>query len=75
MPMLLAGFEPNHITWTNLLNRSALSLHPSASVGDDQRLTEGMSVPGGWHSRLKIILTITRMSHYAHFWVLTQRAN
>src|SRR5579863_1404403 len=53
MPMLLTGFEPSHVTWTNLLNWSALSLHPSASIGDDQRLTEWMSMPCGTSTGLE----------------------
>src|SRR4051794_8202437 len=38
MPMLLAGWEPNHIAGPDFLDRPALALHPAAAGGDDQRL-------------------------------------
>jgi hypothetical protein len=51
--VLFAGLEPDHITWTNLLNRPALALRPTATRSDDQRLTERMRVPSGASTGLK----------------------
>jgi len=45
MPVLLAGREPDHVTGTDLLDRSSFPLSPPAAGHDDERLTEWMSVP------------------------------
>src|SRR4051812_37409289 len=47
MPMFLAGLEPNHISRTDLFDRSSFVLHPAEAEGDNQRLAERMRVPGG----------------------------
>ena len=45
VPMLFAWRDRDHIAGMNLVNRTALLLHPSATGGDDQSLTERMGVP------------------------------
>src|SRR5882724_524876 len=47
VPMLLAGFEPDHVAGTDFLDRATLALHPAEAGGDDQRLTKRMRVPRG----------------------------
>ena len=44
--MLLAGLEADDIAGTDLLDRPALTLHSAKSRCHDQRLTEGMRMPG-----------------------------
>src|SRR5256885_6687490 len=53
MPMFLARRGPNHITGTNLFNRSALALRPSAPRSHDQRLAERMRMPSGTRTGLE----------------------
>ena len=53
MPMLLTGRKPDHIARPNFLDRTALTLRPAESGGDDQRLTEWMRMPGSARTRLE----------------------
>ena len=53
MPVLLPGREPDHVARPDLLDRSALALHPAAAGGDDQRLAQRMGVPRGARARLE----------------------
>src|SRR5438067_975111 len=53
VPMLLAGRRPDHVTWADLLDRSAPALHPTAARRDDQRLAERMGVPVAAGARLE----------------------
>ena len=53
MPMFLVGREPNHITGSDILDRSAFTLNPAAAIGDDESLTQGMRVPCSPRARLK----------------------
>lgn len=45
VPVFLARSEPDHISGMDLLDRSTVSLRPSRSCGDYQRLPKGMRVP------------------------------
>src|SRR5207245_2318435 len=47
MPVLLTGRKrkPHHITWPDLLNRSALELDPTTTSGHDKSLPERMRMP------------------------------
>ena len=47
VPMLFARLEPDHITWPDLLDGSALALHPAEARDDDQGLAERMRMPCG----------------------------
>src|SRR5436305_5496358 len=47
VPMFFARRKPNYVACTNLFNFTALALRPPGTCGDDQRLTEGMRMPGG----------------------------
>ena len=47
MPVPFAGREPHNVARANLFDRVTIALHASATGGDDQRLPEGMRVPGG----------------------------
>jgi hypothetical protein len=51
--MLLTGRKPDHIARPNFLDRTALTLRPAESGGDDQRLTEWMRMPGSARTRLE----------------------
>jgi hypothetical protein len=54
VPVLLVGREPDHVTWPDLLDRTALTLDPAAARRDDQRLTQRMRMPrgaGAWFER------------------------
>jgi len=53
VPVLLARSEPDHISGMDLLDRSTVSLRPSRSRGDYQRLAEGVRVPCSPRARLK----------------------
>src|SRR5437867_13438578 len=46
MPVLLAGWDPHHVTGPNLLDRSAFTLDPATARRYDERLTERVRVPG-----------------------------
>src|SRR5438445_8622941 len=41
MPVLLAGLEPDHVTRTNLFDRSSVALCQTATEDDDQPLPNG----------------------------------
>jgi hypothetical protein len=49
MPMLLARQEPDHIAGMDLLDRTALALHPTATGGDNEDLRTGRR-RGAFHS-------------------------
>src|SRR6266705_3992730 len=53
MPMLQSWRKPNHITGPNLLDRTALSLHPANTRCDNERLTKWMRVPRGARARFE----------------------
>src|SRR6185312_2788560 len=53
MPVLFAGREPDDVAGPNFLDWSAPALHATDARGDDQRLPEGMGVPGGSGTRLE----------------------
>lgn len=53
MPVLLAGREPDHITGTDLLDRTSPTLCQAATGRDDERLTERMRVPCGTCARFE----------------------
>ena len=44
--MLFARQKPDHVARMDLLNGTALTLHPTGPGRDDNDLTQGMSVPG-----------------------------
>jgi hypothetical protein len=46
VPMLLVRLKPDDIAWPDFLDRTAPPLRPAKARGDDQRLTERMSMPG-----------------------------
>ena len=53
VPVLFTGREPDHVTRTDLLDRTAPNLSPAATTDDDQRLPQRMRVPGRARTRLK----------------------
>src|SRR5690348_10787771 len=53
VPVLLAGSDPDHITWPNFLHRPAPALHPAAACRNDESLAERMGVPRSARARLK----------------------
>jgi len=53
MPMLLAGREPDHISWAYFFDRPALTLDPAQSRRDDQCLAERVRVPRGARAGLE----------------------
>src|SRR3979411_2423523 len=53
VPMFFVRREPDDVARPDCLDRSALTLNPSAAGGDDKRLTQGMRVPRGSGTRLK----------------------
>src|SRR3989449_11475522 len=53
MPVLQSRRKPDHIAGTNLLNRTALALHPTNARSDNERLTTRMRVPRGARARLE----------------------
>jgi hypothetical protein len=53
MPVLLAGREPDHIAWPNLLDWTSPVLRPAAASRDDECLTKGMRVPCRPRARLE----------------------
>src|SRR5256885_1674790 len=53
MPVFLARREPDHIAGTDLLDRSAFPLSPTATSRDDESLTERMRVPCSPRTRLE----------------------
>jgi hypothetical protein len=56
MPVLLAGWKPDDVTGPNLLNKAALALRPTATAGDNERLTERMLVPRGARASSNVTL-------------------
>src|SRR5262249_30724817 len=46
MPVFFPGWEPNDVSWPDLLDGTALALHPAASRSDDQSLAERVRMPG-----------------------------
>jgi hypothetical protein len=46
VPVLLARREPDHVARMDLLDRAALPLDPAAAGRDDERLTQGVGMPG-----------------------------
>ena len=53
MPVFLAGREPDHVTGSDLLDRSTFALSPAAARRNDQRLAERMRVPCSSRARLE----------------------
>src|SRR3954447_6889439 len=53
VPVLLAGWKPDHVPRPDLLDRPALALSPSNARRDDQRLAKGVRVPRGPCARLE----------------------
>ena len=53
VPMLFARLEPDNVAGTNLLDRPAFALDPSAAGRDDEDLAKRMGVPGGTCAGLK----------------------
>jgi len=47
MPVLLSRRKPDHIAGMDLLNRTALALHPTATDSDNEGLAKRMSMPCG----------------------------
>jgi hypothetical protein len=47
VPMLQTRRKPDDIAGADLLDRSALALHPSEAGSDNQRLPERVRVPRG----------------------------
>src|SRR3954467_7923090 len=46
VPVLLARREPYHVAGMDLLDRASLPLDPAAAGRDDERLTQGVGMPG-----------------------------
>src|SRR5437763_1919773 len=46
VPVPHARREPDHVAGTDLLDRAALLLHPAQAGRDDERLTQGVGMPG-----------------------------
>src|SRR5208283_5772576 len=53
VPVLLARQEPDHVASADFDNRLALALRPPTAGGDDQGLTEWVSMPCRACARLK----------------------
>ena len=53
MPVLLVRPDRDHVTRSDLLDRSAPALMKSGARGDDQRLTKRMRVPVAASARLE----------------------
>src|SRR5438093_2944212 len=53
VPVFLAGFNPHDIARPDFFDGAARELHASETRRDDQRLAEGMRVPGGAGRRLE----------------------
>jgi hypothetical protein len=72
VPMLVTWRAPDHVASTNFDDGFAFSLSPSAACGDDERLPEGMGMPGA---------PCTRFERHAHhrnargFWRRVQRVH
>lgn len=70
MPMLFPRPEPDHVPWMDLLDCIPRPLHPPAARRDDQRLPQGMRMPGGPSSGFK---SHARSSHRRRVGCLKQR--
>src|SRR5437667_329089 len=64
--------KPDHITGPDFLDRATPTLRPPESGCDNQRLTEGMGVPGGAGTRLKRDVCVPNT---CRFGCLEQRIN
>src|SRR5436853_2465945 len=53
MPVLQSWREPHHVPRTDLLNRAALALSPTATTCDNECLPKRMRVPRGARARLE----------------------
>ena len=53
VPVLRSGWNPDHITLTNFLDRSSPFLNPACAIRHDQNLTERMRVPCTPRARLE----------------------
>src|ERR687893_483685 len=53
MPVLLARLEPDHISWTDLLDRAAFALDETVAGRDDEHLPKWMNVPRRARAGLK----------------------
>src|ERR1700722_14518046 len=53
MPVLFAWREPDYVAGMNFLGRSSPALRPSAASGDDESLTERVSMPRSPRARLE----------------------
>jgi hypothetical protein len=53
VPMLLAGWKPDHVTGPDFFDRAALPLNPTAAKRDDQGLAKGMCMPRRPRARLE----------------------
>src|SRR5579863_7190992 len=53
MPMLLAGWKPDHVPGADFLDRTAQTLRQAGTGGDDQGLAERMRMPGRAGTRLE----------------------
>ena len=53
VPMFFPRRDPNHVTRTDFLDRSAPALRPATASRDNQRLPEWMRVPGGTSAGLE----------------------
>ena len=51
MPVVLAGFEEDAVAGADHLDRTALALAQADALGDVDRLTVGVGVPGGAGAR------------------------
>jgi hypothetical protein len=51
--MLFLGLKEDDIAWFHLLDWSAIALHTTKTLGDDDGLSSGVSVPASARSRLK----------------------
>ena len=53
MPMLLAGRDPDHVPWPNVLDRPRPALDEAGPGRHDEGLAQGMGVPVGPGARLE----------------------
>jgi hypothetical protein len=53
MPVLFARRKPDHVSGAYFLSCAAFPLDPSTAGRDNQRLPEGMRMPGGTRRRFK----------------------
>jgi len=53
MPVFFRGRKPDNIAGTNFFDRATPALDSTATCGDDQRLSERVSVPRGTGTRFE----------------------